>query len=235
MTGRPELVAALGRTALFGALPEKALADVAARMTPVSYEPGELIFARGDEGRDVHLVMAGSVRLSVMTVEGRELSLLQAGPGEILGEIAVLDGRTRTTDARAVGKVQTMRLSRTVLNGLIESDPVMAKQAIAFLCARLRSTNEVLEGIALYPIESRIARFLLSSVRIKGDAGATKRNGTVQVQLGLSQGDLALLIGASRPKVSTALQSLEASGAIRREGDTTHCNVAELERLAEGG
>lgn len=223
----------LGRTALFGRLPEADRAEIAARIVPVWFEPGTLIFARGDAGQDIHVVESGSVRLSVMTAEGRELSLLHAGPGEVLGEIAVLDGGSRTADARAVGRVRTLKLGRAVLLGLMQSRPALAREAIAFLCARLRATNDVLEGIALYPIEARIARFLISAVRLRG--GAPAKDGCVALQLGMSQGDLALLIGASRPKVSAALQALEQSGAISRDGDTTYCDIDALGRIAEAG
>lgn len=232
-TTRDEAARLLGRTALFEALAEAERTSLARRMIPVTHEPGTLIFERGDPGRDIHLVVSGSVRLSVMTPEGRELSLLHAGPGEILGEIAALDGGQRTADARAVGRVETLRLDRKALDDLIAGNPDMARQAIAFLCRRLRATNEVLEGIALYPLEARIARFLLSAARMKG--GAPDKEGRVAVELGMSQSDLALLIGASRPKVSTALQSLETAGAIARSGERTLCDIDELARIAEGG
>ncbi len=228
-----DLTSALGQTPLFGALPEADRAAVAKRMVPVSYPAGALIFARGDAGRDIHLVTAGRVKMSVVTAEGRELTLLHAGPGDIVGEIAALDGGPRTTDAHAVGTVETMRLGRDVLLGLVETNPLLARQAIYFLCQRLRSTNDALEGIALYPIESRIARFLLSAAKLRG--GTPDGQGFTAVQLGISQGDLALLIGASRPKVSAALQSLEAAGSISRAGDVVRCDLDALARVAEAG
>ena len=233
MTGQSDQAMLLARTTLFGRLSEADRIAVALRMAPVTFEPGTLIFARGDAGEDIHVVEAGSVRLSVMTAEGRELALLHAGAGEVLGEIATLDGGSRTADARAVGRVRTLKLSRTVLLGLMEARPVLAREVIAFLCARLRATNDVLEGIALYPIEARIARFLVSAVRLRGNS--PDKDGRIALQLGMSQGDLALLIGASRPKVSAALQALEQGGAISRDGDTTFCDVDALGRIAEAG
>lgn len=233
LKARTDAARLLGATALFGALCESDRADIAARMMSFAHEPGALIFQRGDEGRDVHLVVSGNVRLSIMTPEGRELSLLHAGPGEILGEIAALDGGQRTADARAVGRVETLRFDRSVLDQLIARSPDMARAVIAFLCRRLRATNDVLEAIALYPIEARIARFLLSAARLKGTA--PDASGLVTVELGMSQGELALLVGASRPKVSMALQGLEAGGAIKRDGERTLCDLDALAAIAEGG
>jgi CRP-like cAMP-binding protein len=232
-TSDGEAAKLLAATALFAPLSDDDRAAIAGSMSKLQFEPGALIFQRGDPGRDVLLVVSGSVRLSVMTPEGRELSLLHAGPGEILGEIAVLDGGQRTADARAVGRVTVLKLQRAVLVDELRRNSAMATAAITFLCRRLRATNDILEAIALYPIEARIARFLLSVARLKGAAAG--KDGRVPVELGMSQGDLALLIGASRPKVSMALQALEASGAIARAGERTHCDIEALEKLAESG
>jgi len=229
MAQSPDIPALLAGTALFGALSDDQRARVASRMRPVSYPSGLQIFGRGDPGDGILLVLSGRVRLSVVTAEGRELALLNAARGEIIGEIAALDGGTRTTDARAVGPVEAMWLGRDELSRLLASDPSLSAAAITFLCARLRSTNEVLESIALHPIEVRLARFLLSAVRLRG---ATPVKGKAAIDLGMSQTELALLIGASRPKVNTALQMLEASGTIERKGDAIQCDVAELARIA---
>jgi CRP/FNR family transcriptional regulator, cyclic AMP receptor protein len=229
MTQHSEIAALLAGTALFGALSDDQRARIAQRMRQVSYSSGREIFARGDPGDGILLVLSGRVRLSVVTAEGRELALLNAARGEIIGEIATLDGGTRTADARAVGAVEAMWLGRDELSRLLAADPALSAAAINFLCARLRSTNEALESIALHPIEVRIARFLLSAIRLRG---ATPVKGKVAVDLGMSQTELSLLIGASRPKVNTALQMLEASGTIERKGDAIQCDVAELSRIA---
>ena len=75
---------------------------VAREMRPEAYDAGQVMYSRGDPGRDVYLVTAGRVRLSVLTVEGRELSFSHAEAGAVFGEIAALDGGARTADATAV-------------------------------------------------------------------------------------------------------------------------------------
>jgi CRP-like cAMP-binding protein len=140
-----------------------------------------------------------------------------------------LDGGARTADATALTKVEAMTLQRGKLNALLEGNPRVARAAIRFLCARLRETSELAEGIALHPIEMRLARFLLSALkRQRSDAGTTHSS----IELGITQGELALLIGASRQKVNAALHALEGAGAIRRARSRLFCDEAALLRVA---
>ena len=231
MLDKAEVTSLLGRTTMFGVLGEPELAGIAGQMVVATFKPRARIFARGDPGDDVHLVIGGRIRLSLVSSEGRELTLLHAGRGEIVGEIAALDGGMRTADAHAVGTVVTARLRRQTVLELLDSNARVAQAAVGFLCARLRATNDVLEAIALHPIEVRLARFLLAAARCNGSAGSLP----VEIRLGISQADLALLIGASRPKVTTALQVLEAAHAITRKGETMVCDMAALARMADSG
>ena len=98
------IVELLGRSALFGSLSEADRAAIAGRMRRVQFEPDQMIFSRGDPGREIYLVIQGRIRLSVLSSDGRELSLDHAAPGGIFGEIATLDGGERTAGATAITK-----------------------------------------------------------------------------------------------------------------------------------
>ncbi len=200
---------------------------VVARMRPAQFSPGQLIFSRGDAGREVYLVMEGRVRLSVLSGEGRELTLAHATPGTVFGQIAALDGGERTADATAIDAVKTLMLTQAQLVALIESNPRVARAAIGFLCGLLRETDLRLEAIALHSIEVRLARQLLSMPSAAGPKAAQ-----VVIDLGMSQSELGLLIGASRPKVNIALTTLEKAGAISREGTKLVCNTSRLHEIA---
>jgi CRP-like cAMP-binding protein len=223
----------LAETKLFGLLDEPTRLRVAQQMRPVAFDAGQAIFARGDPGTEVYLVLSGRVRLSVLSLEGRELSFSHAGPGDVFGEIATLDGEARTADATAVTAVGAMTLSRAALNRLLETSPGLARAAIMLLCGRIRNADLQLEGVALHRIEVRLARYFLSLVsRQHGPVTGTQKP---KVVLGISQGELALLIGASRPKVNAALMLLEDSGAVSRDGDSFVCDCDELNQVAELG
>jgi CRP-like cAMP-binding protein len=224
------IVELLSKTALFGSLGEADLAMIAARMRRVDFEPDQMIFSRGDPGREIYLVLSGRIRLSILSSDGRELSFAHAGPGNVFGEIATLDGGERTANATAISRVQTMALPQRAVQELIDNNPKVARAAITFLCTRLRETDQRLEAIALHRIEVRLARLMLSALRLQSPNVSGER---VPLDLGMSQGELALLIGASRPKVNIALTLLQDMGAITRNGSKLQCNTEALQNIAE--
>ena len=162
------------------------------------------------------------------TEDGRELSVRHAVRGDLLGEIAVLDGGERSADAVALTPVVAYGLRRAPFEQLVARYPALSAGIIAFLCRRLRQTTDQLEGIALYSIEVRLARFLL--VGLAGRKPAPGKR--VPLDMAFSQGELAQLLGASRPKVNAALGSLEQAGAIRRTADRIFCDPDLLAKCA---
>jgi CRP/FNR family transcriptional regulator, cyclic AMP receptor protein len=227
------IVDVLGESALFGSLSEADRAAIAGRMRRVRFGPGQLVFSRGDPADHIYLVLEGRVRLSILSSDGRELSFDHAGPGDVFGEIATLDGGTRTAGATAISRVEAMALPRSVIQELIGSNAQVSAAAIRFLCLRLRDTNHTLEAIAFHRIEVRLARLMLSALRLRSPA---VKGENVPLDLGMSHAELALLVGATRPKVSLALTALEDMGAIARTGSrfsTLQCNTEILESIAE--
>ncbi len=215
--------------AMFEPLDDADRRALLAEMRPVNFNAGQVIFTRGDKGREVYLVTKGRVRLSVLTAEGRELSFAHAETGSVFGEIAMLDEGPRSADATAVVKTEALSLGRGAFMRLAETRPHLIDAVTRFLCRRIRDADQQLEAIALCPIEVRLARFFLAAARQK-DPDAVE--GSVTVDLGMSQGELAMLIGASRPKVNTALSMLESSGAIARKGSQFTCDIEELSTVA---
>lgn len=222
--------ALLADASLFRELDPDDRRDVGAAMRPVKFNAGQAIFSRGDPGRELYVVRKGRVRLSVLTSDGRELSFSQAGPGAVFGEIAMLDGRERTADATAITSVEALSLSHAELLRLLDGRPALVEAIIRFLCNRLRETDLQLEGVALHRIEVRLARFL---VGLAAQSAPEKSEGLVTLDLGMPQGELALLLGASRPKVNGALALLEDQGIIRREKGQIVCDLGELRAVAE--
>src|SRR5436190_11043099 len=220
----------LGKSALFGLLAEPDRAAIAGRMRCVEFQPNQMLFSRGDAGREIYVVLRGRIRLSVLTTDGRELAFAHAGPGDIFGEIAALDGDERSAGATALTHAQVASLSHKAILELIDGNPKLALAAIGFLCSRLRETDLRLEAIALYSIEVRLARLLLSALQFE----ASHANGSnIELDLGITRTELALLIGASRPKVSHAFTFLQNVGAITRSGTKLICHPGILQSIAE--
>ena len=224
------IVAFLAQAAIFSTIDEAGQQAIAKELRRVTFRAGQSIFSRGDPGDELYLVLSGRVRLSVLTAEGRELSFAHAGPGSVFGEIAMLDGRARTADATAVGNVEAMVLGQGAFRRLLAAQPTFAEGVIRFLCGRLREADMQLEGVALHRIEVRLARFLLG---LCANSGAPDDQEEIVVDMGMSQGELALLLGASRPKVNGALMLLEDQGAIARDGNKVRCVPDDLRAIAE--
>lgn len=229
MLSKTEIADLLSRVALFAPLDSAGRAAVADAVREAKFDAGQAIFARGDAGGELYIVAKGRVRLSVLTADGKELSFAHAEAPSVFGELALFDGRPRSADATAVGKVEALTLSKAAFQRLLATTPAVAEAALKFLSGRLRDADEQLEAIALHPIEGRLARFFLSAARQKNPAGDLD---TVTLSLPISQSELALLVGASRPKVNAAIALLEAEGAITRKGQDVICDVERLSALA---
>jgi CRP/FNR family transcriptional regulator, cyclic AMP receptor protein len=229
MLSKTEAADLLAKVSLFGALDAAGRTAVALELRETNFDAGQAIFSRGDAGAELYIVAKGRVRLSVLTADGKELSFAHAEAPSVFGELALFDGRPRSADATAVGKVQALSLSKAAFGRLLASTPAVADAAIRFLSGRLRDADEQLEAIALHPIEGRLARFFLAAARQKDPLGKAD---SVKLALPISQSELALLVGASRPKVNAALALLEAEGAIQRKGQDVICDMVSLSDLA---
>ncbi len=217
-----------GATLFEGADPE-ALAALAAASKPGRWGAGEMLFQRGDAGDSVIGLATGRVKLSLVTRQGRELVLRHAEGGDFLGELAFLDPAPRSADATALEATTGFILRRADFERLAAREALVALAA-GYLCQRLRDTTDQLESIALYGLTSRLARFLLLTLRqINGDDLPP----APRLRLPLTQSELAAILGASRPKVNRAIAELEETGAIRRTGAVLECDPDLLETFAD--
>ena len=226
-----EALARLAALPLFAGVSPEALKPMAEAMRERQLAAGELLCGRGDPGDHLFVVIEGRLRVSVVTSEGRELSMRIVSEGEMAGEIAVFEGGARTTDITAIQPSRVASLAADRFFAAYDADPKISRNALKLLCGRLRDTTSQLETIALYPIEQRLARLLI--VALSGVEATPGRR--TPVALDLSQTEIAQLLGATRPKINVALGRLEQAGALRRTSDRLFCDRALLEQFAEGG
>jgi CRP/FNR family transcriptional regulator, cyclic AMP receptor protein len=223
------IIRLLADSELFRNLTTEDLATCAAKFRKIEFAKGEKLFQRGDPGTSLYLISQGQVRLAVTTSEGRELSFMIAGAGDLFGEIAVFDGWPRSAEATALTVTSAYGLERNDFHRLRSIHPAISDAVISFLCRRLREVNERFETVALHPIDVRLARFLLAAL---GDTQAPAGR-RVPLELKISQTELAILLGASRTKINAALGTLENAGAIGRTSDRLFCDRAKLELIAQ--
>lgn len=194
----------LARNPLFAGFDGPAIDRLAQRMIERRFGDRQSIFDRGDPGGSVMAVIDGHVRISLTSADGREVLLSIVRPGQMFGEMTLLDGSPRSADATAHGSCRLLVLDRRELLPVLQRSPAAALKLCEILCSRLRETSERLEGAVLMPVEGRLARVLLS---LADDIGPL-----------LSQSDIGRLIGASRQQVNLHLGRMLADGLLKREG-----------------
>ncbi len=200
---------------MFEPLAPEALEAIDAAAQSRSWAPGEVIFQRGDAGDWLLALADGRVKISLLAPAGRELVLRQAEAGEMLGEIALFDAQPRSADATAVTAVRGHLLTRAAFRTVAARHPELNAAALSHLSAMLRDTTAQLESIALYQLRARVARFFLYALtRLNGEEIPDE----ARIAPGLNQGELAALLGASRPKVNRVLQDFRDEGVLVEEG-----------------
>ena len=232
MAAKTDILAVLTGSPLFhGASPE-ALAAVASAATTAHWRSGTVIFQTGDQSDFLAVVTAGRIRLSIITAAGRELVLRHAVAGDVLGEMGVLDHQTRSADATAAAATEAITIQRRVLDHCMVQHPDLAAAIIRYLTRRLRETTYQLESVALYSLSGRLARYLLAVLRHRHGDGLP---GRASLTLDVSQGEIAAILGASRPKLNRAFSDLEEQNAISRADKTVTCDTALLQEIADAG
>lgn len=216
---------------IFEEFSKELIAEVAGLAQWRRWPAGTVIFQRGDEGNYMILVTDGRIKLSLITSQGKELSLRHLEPGTLMGEMAVLDGAPRSADATATVATEGYVIGKSEFMALITRNPDAAEAVMGYLCRRLRETTDQLETIALYDLDSRVARFFLATLKqIHGEEDLPDH---ANLQIALSQTEIAGILGASRPKINRSILSLEEHGAIKRQGGVIDCDVGRLMKLAE--
>lgn len=209
-----DLVAALRRGQIFQSLSEEPLGALARSSRMTRYAAGQLIFSTGDASDALYVLLSGRVRVYRTTSDGEEITIATLSAGDILGEMAVLDGRGRSADAQAIDDVDAARISSSSFFAFISDNPDVAITLMTVLTRRLRDTLEQVETIAFQGLEERVARLLLKLVQTHG---APTPDG-VRIDLRLSHRDLGLFIATSRESVGKQLRAFKDSGAITVKG-----------------
>ena len=202
--------AALLASPLFAAMQPEELDEILKFALDRRVRRGQTIFQRGDEGSSLMAVLRGRVRISSVSGDGKELTLNVINPGEIFGEIALLDGQPRSADAVAIEDSVLLVVDRRYFLPFLRHKEDLCLRLLAVLCSRLRRTSTALEEIALFDLPVRLARVLLKLAEDYGRPGST---GT-RIDLKLSQRDLSNLVAASRESVNKLLRTWRENGTV---------------------
>jgi CRP/FNR family cyclic AMP-dependent transcriptional regulator len=188
----------------FRSLDENGRRELAAYAQPRRFTAGESICRLNDSGDSMMAVVVGTVRISLPTTKSREIILADLQPGELFGEIALLDGKPRSANATALTNCELMVLERRNVVPFLERNPTACLMLMEMLCARIRRSDERMSDIAFYDLPVRLAKMLLR-YPAKGSGPA---------KLSLSQTELAEMAGGTRENVNRCLRAWQRQGII---------------------
>ncbi|TDA70558.1 MAG: Crp/Fnr family transcriptional regulator [Clostridia bacterium] len=202
---------------------------VAARASARTYQVGRAIFTEGDPGEALGFLLEGKVKLYRLSAQGREKIIHLLGPGELLGEIAVLDGGPQPLTVETMDTSQVALINREELHQLRRRCPDLNELLLATAASRLRTCYRQISSLALKSTYGRIAGRLFKLAR---DFGVQTPEG-VRLDLALTQTGLASLVGSSRETVSRTLADLQNQGILRLS--RSHITILDLKRLRQLG
>ena len=186
---------------------------------------GTLLTSRGESAQEWVGVAKGAVRISSVSLSGKQISLTYVEPGTWFGDISLFDGLPRTHDANAHGDTTLLVVRKADFHELLRLHSELYEALLRLNCRRLRLMFDQVEDLNTKPLASRLAKQILLLARSYGIAQGEE----IRIGLQLAQEDLAQLLGASRQRVNQELKGFEREGAVRVE--PTRLVVLSKEKL----
>jgi CRP-like cAMP-binding protein len=176
------------------------------------YDRDEIIFHQGDESQEFYIIVQGKIRVFTTSPSGGETSIVIFSVGDVIGEYAAVDSRPRSATAKAIAPTVLLAMTQDRLLQHMRNMPDLALGMIKLLAAKARWTAEYAEAVAQYDAADRLMHVLLQYSERLGEAVEPGR--VYELDLGLSQADLATLVGARREWINRILQDWRKRGLI---------------------
>jgi len=209
-----EIVSWLSRTSFFNGLDNDDLMRLAQIARVTNLAPDTLLFSQGDESDGLYCVAGGIVRIFLTADDSRELTIQLFEEGEVIGEIALIDGLPRSAGAATLTETKLIFIPRQSFLTLLDSSSQLQRQIILSLCERLRQTNEQVNRAVFHDLRHRLLVLLRQLALIHGRIDKD----VAVVELDLTQGTLAQMLGASREAVNKQIRALTKEGRLSIDG-----------------
>jgi CRP/FNR family transcriptional regulator, cyclic AMP receptor protein len=204
----------LARAGLFQGVEPSAVSALTNQLRPVDVPPGHTLFAEGEPGDRLYIIVSGKVKIGRRSPDGRENLLTIMGPSDMFGELSIFDPGPRTSTATTITEVCAVSMDRDALRAWIADRPEIAERLLRVLARRLRRTNNNLTDLIFTDVPGRVAKQLLHLAQKFG----TQEGGAMRVTHDMTQEEIAQLVGASRETVNKALADFAHRGWIQLEG-----------------
>jgi len=193
-----------------------------------------VIVSQGSGGRDMYIIASGSLKVSVLSDQGKEISFAVLRKDDYFGELSMIDGRVRSATVTAIEDSELLVMGYSEYQRLLQEYPHTATQfltrMLSTLANRLRETDEIYQDSVFLDVSARLAKFLLSTSIADNGSGSGQR----LIDIRLSQYELGTLINASRESVNKQLRDWESQGIVRiHKGKITLLNPERLQREVE--
>jgi CRP-like cAMP-binding protein len=186
---------------------------ILARAVVRRIDDGALLSTRGAEAEEWCGVARGAVRVSSVSLAGKQVTLTYVEPGTWFGDIALFDGMPRTHDAHGHGATTLLVVRKPDFKELLSLHVELYEALLRLNCRRLRLLFDTVEDLNTLPLSARLAKQILLLARSYG----VQQGDEIRVGLQLAQEDIAQLLGASRQRVNQELKGFEREGAVRIE------------------
>jgi CRP/FNR family cyclic AMP-dependent transcriptional regulator len=204
----------LRRSDLLSDLQGVELEEVAALARRRTYRRGEVVFHRGDPGDVLHIVCQGRLKVVLPAESGGEAVLAIVGPGGLFGEMALLDGEPRSASVVALERAETAVLGRREFLQLMRRCPSAAERLLIGLVRTIRQRSEEVSDLMFDDLHGRLAKKLVELAEAYGRPA----EGSIVIQLPLTQEELAGMVGATRVSVNKMLSFYQDQGMLARRG-----------------
>jgi len=199
---------------LFSDLSRTSLNKITEKMVTRSYHKEQMILIEESTGETFFIIHSGTVKITRMSDDGREVILAILGEGDFFGEMALLDGEGRSANVVALENADVLTLQRSDFLDILERIPKIAIHLLKELTTRIRHSDQQIESLSLSGAEQRIALVL---IRLAEEMGKI-HEGAVTIDSIPYQQDIANMAGTSRETVSRVFKMLEDKNFITRTG-----------------
>ncbi|MDT5340736.1 MAG: family transcriptional regulator, cyclic receptor protein [Mycobacterium sp.] len=216
----------LAQAAIFRGVDPSAVRALTEDLPEMQVGTGHVFFSQGEQGDRLYVIISGKVKVGRRSSEGREAFFTLRGPSESFGELSAFDPGPRTSTATAITEVCAVPVDGAVLRSWVADHPEVADRLLRVLARRLRRTDDILCDLILTDVPGRTAKQLLGLAQRFG----VQEDGAIRVAHGLTQEELAHLVGSSRETVNKVLSDFSQRGWIRLERKSMV--IADSEHLA---
>ncbi len=198
-------------TPLFHGLAPEELERVRAMFRTLSVPTGTNIMSLGQPGEVAYIITSGTVKIHVEQSDGRDVVIALRGPGELVGELSILDNIPRSASVVSLEPVGLLWIDRLNFQECLHTIPALSLNLVHILARRLRVATTQIQLLTTQDIYGRVAHLL---VTLGAEYGEQLDDGKVRIPLRLTQNDLAGLAGASRARVNQVLVYYREQGSI---------------------